>query len=170
VQVLGASWYVASIQRQYDCWIITCKTEMNKTHSPSCNPSFLDCTSLEYRERQAWFKHSRVLSDCDALNNKNEFQFGLFADAFTDHVSSSRFVQKYFYCLWWGLKNLRYIHLPSSSLFPYLMLNIIFIWNWRHRYGSLVRFESVFICAVHTDKIFRLALTVVKRCFRVSYA
>ncbi|KAK7354071.1 hypothetical protein VNO80_19528 [Phaseolus coccineus] len=104
--VLGASWYVASIQRQYDCWIITCKTEMNRTHSPSCNPSFLDCATLEHRERQAWFKHTRLLSDCDALNNKNEFQFGLFADAFTDHVSSSRFVQKYFYCLWWGLKNL----------------------------------------------------------------
>ncbi|QCD84792.1 probable cyclic nucleotide-gated ion channel 16 [Vigna unguiculata] len=104
--VLGATWYVASIQRQYECWIITCKHEMNRTHSPSCTPSFLDCATLDHRERQAWFKRTRVLSNCDVLNNKNEFQFGLFADAFTDHVSSSRFIQKYFYCLWWGLKNL----------------------------------------------------------------
>ncbi|KAG5066893.1 hypothetical protein JHK86_010624 [Glycine max] len=105
-QVLGASWYVSSIQRQYECWRITCKKEMNRTHSPSCNPSFLDCGTITNYERQAWFKRTRVLSDCDALNDKNEFQFGMFADAFTDHVSSSRFFQKYFYCLWWGLKNL----------------------------------------------------------------
>ncbi|RZC08171.1 probable cyclic nucleotide-gated ion channel 16 [Glycine soja] len=104
--VLGASWYVSSIQRQYECWIITCKKEMNRTHSPSCNPSFLDCGTLADHERQAWFKRTRVLTACDALNDKNEFQFGMFADAFTDHVSSSRFFQKYFYCLWWGLKNL----------------------------------------------------------------
>ncbi|KAL5191962.1 putative cyclic nucleotide-gated ion channel 16 [Glycine soja] len=104
--VLGASWYVSSIQRQYECWRITCKKEMNRTHSPSCNPSFLDCGTITNYERQAWFKRTRVLSDCDALNDKNEFQFGMFADAFTDHVSSSRFFQKYFYCLWWGLKNL----------------------------------------------------------------
>ncbi|XP_027337679.1 probable cyclic nucleotide-gated ion channel 16 [Abrus precatorius] len=104
--VLGASWYVSSIQRQYECWRIICRREMNRTHSPSCNPSFLDCASLDNHERQVWFRRTRVLSDCDALNDKNQFQFGLFADAFTDHVSSSRFFQKYFYCLWWGLKNL----------------------------------------------------------------
>ncbi|KAK7350606.1 hypothetical protein VNO77_09417 [Canavalia gladiata] len=104
--VLGASWYVTSLQRQYECWRITCKKEMNRTRSPSCNPSFLDCATLDNHERQAWFRRTRVLSDCDALNDKNQFQFGLFADAFTDHVSSSRFFNKYFYCLWWGLKNL----------------------------------------------------------------
>ncbi|KAJ1418226.1 RmlC-like jelly roll fold [Sesbania bispinosa] len=31
--VLGASWYVSSIQRQYECWRITCKKEMNRTHT-----------------------------------------------------------------------------------------------------------------------------------------
>nr|KYP32694.1 putative cyclic nucleotide-gated ion channel 16 [Cajanus cajan] len=104
--VLGASWYVSSIQRQYECWRITCKKEMNRTHSPSCNPSFLDCGTMLQRERQAWFKRTRLLTNCDALNDKNQFQFGMFADAFTDHVSSAHFFQKYFYCLWWGLKNL----------------------------------------------------------------
>ncbi|KAG2399148.1 Cyclic nucleotide- and calmodulin-regulated ion channel 16 [Vigna angularis] len=116
-QVLGATWYVASIQRQYECWIITCKQEMNKTHSPSCTPSFLDCATLDHRERQAWFKRTRVLSNCDALNNKNEFQFGLFADAFTDHVSSSRFVQKYFYCLCSYGQNLQTSTYSGETLF-----------------------------------------------------
>ncbi|KAL2340879.1 hypothetical protein Fmac_008819 [Flemingia macrophylla] len=105
-QVLGASWYVSSIQRQYECWRINCKKEMNKTHSPSCNLSFLDCSTLLQHERQAWFRRTRLLANCDALNNKNHFQFGMFADALTDHVSASHFFQKYFYCLWWGLKNL----------------------------------------------------------------
>ncbi|XP_045810746.1 probable cyclic nucleotide-gated ion channel 16 [Trifolium pratense] len=104
--VLGATWYVTSIQRQYECWRIMCKKEMNRTHSPTCNPDFLDCTSLTNQARQAWFRRTRVLTNCDALNDKNIFQFGMFADAFTDHVSSSKFIQKYFYCLWWGLKNL----------------------------------------------------------------
>ncbi|MED6135347.1 putative cyclic nucleotide-gated ion channel 16 [Stylosanthes scabra] len=105
-QVLGASWYVSSIQRQFECWRITCRKEMNRTHSPSCKPVYLDCKLLDDPARQAWFKRTKVLADCDALNDKNDFQFGMFADAFTDHVSSSTFSQKYFYCLWWGLKNL----------------------------------------------------------------
>ncbi|RDX94743.1 putative cyclic nucleotide-gated ion channel 16, partial [Mucuna pruriens] len=120
--VLGASWYVSSIQRQYECWRIICKKEMNRTHSPSCNLSFLDCASLFDDERKVWFKRTRVLSDCDALNDKNQFQFGMFAEAFTDHVSSSRFFQKYFYCLWWGLKNLthqrtKYFRIRIEPLF-----------------------------------------------------
>jgi cyclic nucleotide gated channel len=94
---------------------------MNRTHSPSCNPSFLDCTSLSNRERQVWFRRTRVLTNCDALNVKNHFQFGMFADAFTDHVSSSKFIQKYFYCLWWGLKNLRFL-----LLFKFLPILLIF--------------------------------------------
>ncbi|KAK7317196.1 hypothetical protein RJT34_01210 [Clitoria ternatea] len=104
--VLGASWYVSSIQRQFECWRITCKQEFNKTHSPSCNLAFLDCANEHHDDRRAWFSRSKVLSDCDALNDKNRFQFGMFAEAFTDHVSSAPFFQKYFYCLWWGLKNL----------------------------------------------------------------
>ncbi|XP_015967239.1 probable cyclic nucleotide-gated ion channel 16 [Arachis duranensis] len=104
--VLGASWYVSSIQRQFECWRITCRREMNRTHSPSCKPAYLDCNLLDDPARQAWFKRTSVLADCDALNDKNDFQFGMFSDAFTDHVSSSTFSQKYFYCLWWGLKNL----------------------------------------------------------------
>lgn len=120
VQVLGATWYVSSIQRQYECWRIMCKKEMNRTHSPSCDPSFFDCTTIFNHERQAWFRRTRVLTDCDALNDKNRFQFGMFADAFTDHVSSSRFFQKYFYCLWWGLKNLRFVFsLVVSPHFTY---------------------------------------------------
>ncbi|KAJ7945889.1 Cyclic nucleotide-gated channel [Quillaja saponaria] len=102
--ILGASWYLLSIQRQYECWSDVCKTEKNATHSPSCSPRFLDCSSLENPERQSWMKITKVVISCDAKNDN--FQFGMFSDAFTNEVASSRFSEKYFYCLWWGLKSL----------------------------------------------------------------
>ncbi|XP_022775366.1 probable cyclic nucleotide-gated ion channel 16 [Durio zibethinus] len=105
--VLGSSWYVLSIQRQYECWRVECAKEINTTHSPSCNPVFLDCSTIGKPERNFWLKSTRVITSCDAKNDdNNDFQFGMFADAFTNDVASSVFTDKYFYCLWWGLKNL----------------------------------------------------------------
>lgn len=108
--MLGASWYVLSIQRQYECWRIECAKEMNSTYSPSCNPYFLDCSTVGKSARNAWLKRTNVIINCDALNDDDkDFQFGMFSDAFTNNVASSAFPDKYFYCLWWGLKNLWYI-------------------------------------------------------------
>ncbi|XVF54152.1 hypothetical protein PTKIN_Ptkin05aG0157800 [Pterospermum kingtungense] len=105
--VLGSSWYVLSIQRQYECWINACMEERNKTRSPSCSPFFFDCSTVGKPERNFWLKTTRVITKCDAKNDDNKgFQFGLFADAFTNDVASSAFPDKFFYCLWWGLKNL----------------------------------------------------------------
>ncbi|XP_059645675.1 cyclic nucleotide-gated ion channel 18-like isoform X2 [Cornus florida] len=105
-QLLGASWYVLSIERQYSCWRTECTNEHNGTHSPSCSPLFLDCKNFDLPERQYWSKSTEVLTKCDALNTKIEFKFGMFTDAFKEDVASSGFIDKYFYCLWWGLKNL----------------------------------------------------------------
>ncbi|GLU20692.1 hypothetical protein SLE2022_368780 [Rubroshorea leprosula] len=102
--VLGASWYVLSIQRQLECWKIECRNEINTTHSPSCHPLFLDCSTLGKPDRNFWLKTTNVITGCDARNDN--FHFGMFADAFTNDVASSNFIDKYFYCLWWGLKNL----------------------------------------------------------------
>ncbi|XP_010503423.1 PREDICTED: probable cyclic nucleotide-gated ion channel 16 [Camelina sativa] len=105
--VLGSVWYVLSIQRQHECWRRECTKEMNATHSPSCTLLFLDCGSLQDPGRQAWMRITGVLSNCDARNDDDQhFQFGMFGDAFTNDVTSSPFFDKYFYCLWWGLRNL----------------------------------------------------------------
>ncbi|KAL5544233.1 hypothetical protein UlMin_008017 [Ulmus minor] len=104
--VVGASWYVLSIQRQYQCWKEECQKETNGTHSPSCKPSFLDCSSLSNPERRYWMQDTQVLTGCDPLNEGIKFEFGMFTDAFTSEVASSHFIEKYFYCLWWGLKSL----------------------------------------------------------------
>ncbi|KAK8518205.1 hypothetical protein V6N12_017362 [Hibiscus sabdariffa] len=105
--ILGASWYVLSIQRQFECWSIECSKENNGTHSPSCNTLFLDCSTVGRPDRNAWLKQTNVIINCDALNDDDkDFEFGMFADAFTNNVASSAFTDKFFYCLWWGLKSL----------------------------------------------------------------
>ncbi|OAY45473.1 hypothetical protein MANES_07G063500v8 [Manihot esculenta] len=103
--VLGASWYGASLQRQRECWERQCARERNRTHSPSCNRSFLDCATRNTPARNAWLKMTLLLTECDAKHDQN-FQFGLFAEAFTNNVADVNFIDKYFYCLWWGLRNL----------------------------------------------------------------
>ncbi|ONI08402.1 hypothetical protein PRUPE_5G176000 [Prunus persica] len=104
-QIVGSTWYVLSIRRQYECWKGECSKEINKTHSPSCKISFLDCSSEGNPERDAWLKISKVAESCDA-NDDKDFDFGMFAEAFTNEVAGAVFIEKYFYCLWWGMRNL----------------------------------------------------------------
>ncbi|XP_050271286.1 cyclic nucleotide-gated ion channel 18 [Quercus robur] len=101
--VLGAVWYLSSIGRQFSCWNAECAKE---SRILSCLPSYLDCNSLQQSERQYWLNITHVLSNCDPKNEDINFKFGMFAAAFTNDVASSRFIEKYLYCLWWGLRNL----------------------------------------------------------------
>lgn len=49
-----------------------------------------------------------VFNNCDASSNTTSFQYGIFKNALTNEALSTEFIKKYFYCLWWGLQNLRY--------------------------------------------------------------
>ncbi|XP_076957978.1 cyclic nucleotide-gated ion channel 18-like [Bidens hawaiensis] len=100
--VLGASWYLMSIGRQHSCWQEGCKADMA---SKVCI-SFLDCNSVGKPERKKWLESTSLRTLCDASNETSPFKFGMFADAFTSEVASSKFFEKYLYCLWWGLRNL----------------------------------------------------------------
>ncbi|KAM7471323.1 hypothetical protein LguiA_009506 [Lonicera macranthoides] len=103
--VLGAIWYLFAFERQYTCWKRECKKEQNLTDSPSCNQEFLDCSSIVNKmNRRAWLAVTKVLTNCDARDNP--LDFGMFADAFTSKVASVDFTEKYFYCLWFGLRGL----------------------------------------------------------------
>ncbi|KAL3526434.1 hypothetical protein ACH5RR_011090 [Cinchona calisaya] len=102
--VLGASWYLCSIARQLSCWEGQCKVELNKF--PPCSLKFLDCKSNGLIERAYWLNATELITRCDAKNDDSDFKFGMFADAFTSEVASSQFMDKYLYCLWWGLRNL----------------------------------------------------------------
>ncbi|GAB2220770.1 hypothetical protein Droror1_Dr00008442, partial [Drosera rotundifolia] len=102
--VLGAIWYIWSIQRLHTCWMIECKRDPNITSFP-CDPSFFESRSLDLPARQVWLNETQVLANCDPRRDVN-FKFGFFADAFLDDVPSAGFFEAYFYCLWWGLKSL----------------------------------------------------------------
>lgn len=117
MQILGAAWYLLSIGRQNKCWRIQCQKENGSKGMPLCNPRFLECASIRMPERKTWLNATRVLHHCDASNTDITFSYGMFADAMTYGVVSAKFPEKYLYCLWWGLRNLRY------SLFVLLILH-----------------------------------------------
>ncbi|XP_074274286.1 cyclic nucleotide-gated ion channel 18-like [Silene latifolia] len=102
--ILGSIWYSAAIARQYSCWRTEC--EIEKKRFPACLLKYLDCTTVTDVDRQYWLNNTYVVFNCDPRNNRAEFKFGMFAEAFTSGVGSSNFVRKYLYCLWFGLKNL----------------------------------------------------------------
>lgn len=126
VQILGAAWYLLSIQRQATCW----KAECHKEFAPlECVTDFFDCGTLHRPDRNNWQNITVVFSNCDPSNDI-KFTFGIFADALTKNVVSSPFLEKYLYCLWFGLQNLRYIHSSYPSLtcfFFFLNPNVSFL-------------------------------------------
>lgn len=121
--ILGASWYLAAIQRQHECWDMQCDLERkNRTRTHACDQLFLDCSSQNDPARIAWLNTTMLLTNCDAKNDGN-FQFGMFADAFTNNVAQASFTEKLFYCLWWGLRNLgSYGQNLMTSTYVYEML------------------------------------------------
>ncbi|XXG58365.1 hypothetical protein AAC387_Pa04g0689 [Persea americana] len=103
--VLGASWYLLSIERQTMCWKSECKKEIDSINGTKCSVEYFDCESRNLIVRQNWAKSTSVFQNCDP-NNNIDFKFGIFANALTKDVVSLKFIEKYLYCLWWGLQNL----------------------------------------------------------------
>ncbi|CAL5424202.1 unnamed protein product [Camellia sinensis] len=97
--VLGASWYLLSIERQEACWISACKLEKG-----SCQSAFFDCRRVNDPDRNTWFQSTNITNVCDP--NSSSYPFGIYSDAIKSNVTSSMFFNNYFYCLWWGLNNL----------------------------------------------------------------
>ncbi|XP_062018688.1 probable cyclic nucleotide-gated ion channel 14 [Rosa rugosa] len=100
--VLGASWYLLSIERYATCWKSQCRKEVDPI---KCFLSYLDCGSLNNDGRLQWINSTHVFSNCNPENSIG-FNYGIFENALTNNVVSSSFLEKYLYCLWWGLQNL----------------------------------------------------------------
>ncbi|KAH0865708.1 hypothetical protein HID58_082919 [Brassica napus] len=100
--ILGAAWYLLSIERQATCWKAECHNELGPIR---CVTDFFDCGTVNREDRNNWQNVTVVFSNCDP-SNKIRFTFGIFADALTKNVVSSPFLEKYLYCLWFGLQQL----------------------------------------------------------------
>ncbi|POO01218.1 Voltage dependent potassium channel [Trema orientale] len=97
--VLGACWYLLSIERQEACWRSACDLE-----KPICENRYFDCHMAKDTNRQSWFQSSNVTNLCNPDNGF--YPYGIYGDAVTFDVTVATFFNKYFYCLWWGLRNL----------------------------------------------------------------
>lgn len=73
-----------------------------------CIPHYLDCGTLSDGGRKQWENTTVVFRNCNPANDIS-FNYGIFENALTNNVLSSKFIEKYLYCLWWGLQNLRYV-------------------------------------------------------------
>ncbi|KAF8692898.1 hypothetical protein HU200_039256 [Digitaria exilis] len=96
--VLGALWYLFSVQRLESCWNEACRLE-----SPACQTMFFDCKTVS-GNRTIWYELANITSVC--TTGSGFYPFGIYAEALNAKLTSSSFTQKYFYCFWWGLKNL----------------------------------------------------------------
>ncbi|KAM5554001.1 cyclic nucleotide-gated ion channel 17-like [Rosa sericea] len=99
--VLGAAWYLLSIDRYASCWKTFCKKEFSPV---KCLPNFLDCNTVDQVPRKTWANSTNVFDKCNP--ESNIFKYGIFGTALTKNAVSSNFITKYFYCLWWGLQQL----------------------------------------------------------------
>ena len=102
--MLGASSYLLSIERHATCCKSACKHELSPI---PCNPRYLDCDTLEFPDRKSWENTTVLFARCNP-DDTSFFYYGIFANALQQKVLSSEFLEKYLYCLWWGLQNLRY--------------------------------------------------------------
>ncbi|GKV49988.1 hypothetical protein SLEP1_g56706 [Rubroshorea leprosula] len=109
--VLGAIWYMISVERQERCW-----GDVARGHG--YNRSLLYCTcnnsdhprlaeSFRALQKVLILNTSCSLINPDEITNSTDFNFGIFFDALQSEIVGTRsFRKKFFYCFWWGLRNL----------------------------------------------------------------
>ncbi|XP_034217485.1 cyclic nucleotide-gated ion channel 1-like [Prunus dulcis] len=99
--VFGALWYFFAIQRETVCWQYACRGEKG------CEPKTFSCDDPSPT-------NIRVLNDLCPIKPSHAtfFDFGIFKDAIQSGVlQSTDFPEKFLYCFWWGLLNLRFVRI-----------------------------------------------------------
>ncbi|CAL0320129.1 unnamed protein product [Lupinus luteus] len=103
--IVGSFWYLLAVERNDSCWQKACIESIDTV----CNKNFLYCGNQYMSGYSAWQSKSDDIlqSECSADNPDAPFEYGIFKQALSSGiVSSKKFVSKYCYCLWWGLQNL----------------------------------------------------------------
>jgi cyclic nucleotide gated channel, plant len=97
-----AIYYLLSVERQITCWDQQCLAEANNT---SCQFGFISCENTGSSAYDAWQKKTQIFNYCDAT--VGNFSYGMFSSALAKGAVSTSFIEKIFFCLWWGLLQLR---------------------------------------------------------------
>ena len=119
-QVIGAFWYFFSIQRETACWHLVCGNLNGCGNSFSCANTD---SSVNYE----------FLDDRCPINTPNttKFNFGIFLEALQSGiVQSSNLPQKFFYCFWWGLRNLRFACARLTIIYWPGILIFVSLWSY----------------------------------------
>ncbi|XP_023636470.1 putative cyclic nucleotide-gated ion channel 13 isoform X2 [Capsella rubella] len=99
--VFGALWYLISVEREDRCWREACEKRPEV-----CTFRFLYCDKNS-TVRNDFLTTSCPFTNPDDITNSTVFNFGIFTDALKSGiVESDDFWKKFFYCFWWGLRNL----------------------------------------------------------------
>jgi len=127
-----------SIERETTCWQDACRG------NSTCNTEAMYCDN-----HQVLGTISVFLNASCPIQDQNTalFNFGIFLDALQSGVVESRdFPQKFFYCFWWGLRNLR----CALLIIFYLMLFILRLCSSRasqHVHDLLeTKFKLIVLC------------------------
>ncbi|KAI7983660.1 Protein CNGC15c [Camellia lanceoleosa] len=97
--VVGTCWYLLSIEREEACWRSLCDQ-----YNTTCNYNFFHCSTMDDSNRNSWILSSNVTTLCNPSNPY--YTWGIYGDAMRFGVTSGHFFNKFFYCLWFGLRNL----------------------------------------------------------------
>ncbi|CAL9238628.1 unnamed protein product [Arabidopsis halleri] len=120
--VFGGLWYLNAIQRENLCWHDVC------ARTPGCNVMNLYC-GRGSEENNRFLNNSCPLIDPGQITNSSTvFNFGMYIDALKSGVVESRyFPRKFFYCFWWGLRNLSALgqNLETSNSLEEIVFAII---------------------------------------------
>ncbi|KAG4914108.1 hypothetical protein GLYMA_19G255300v4 [Glycine max] len=99
--VVGANWYMLSVESELRCW----RRELR--NASLYHRKYMSCVD---RNPNVFTLLNRTCSlvDPDTIKDPNTFNYGIFFDALDSRVveSTTDFPQKFFYCFWWGLRNL----------------------------------------------------------------
>lgn len=120
-QVVGAFWYLFSVESRLRCWRRQLKTTM------IFHESYLSC-GRNNPIVLSLLKYSCPYTDPESIENLATFNFGMFVEALKSRVveSTTDFTHKFFYCFWWGLRSVRLVN-KSSLLLPQYMQHSHFI-------------------------------------------
>ncbi|KAJ8553616.1 hypothetical protein K7X08_024294 [Anisodus acutangulus] len=100
--IFGAFWYLLAVERKDTCWNEAC-TENDQCKEQS---SYLYCSREGNFNLTEWQDIGKRVLDEKCAEEEN-FKYGIYARAVTTGVLDTEdFVEKYCFCLWWGLQNL----------------------------------------------------------------